>query len=89
MLSLPANLALVADTAKSAAQLAAAPTTKPSRWNETKASMSLPKAPRAPSRVYDFVVDKPCACSMPPKAPQRSVDVPAYPRKKVLVSHAA
>jgi hypothetical protein len=91
MLSLPVNLALVSDNAKSAAQPDAPPTTKPSRWTETKVSVSLPKAPKASSRSqeYHFVLDEPCACSMPPKMPQRSADVSTHSRKKVLVSHAA
>jgi hypothetical protein len=63
MLSLPVNLALVSDNAKSASQPAAPHAGKPvnkatSRWSETNASVSSPKAPSRP-RACDSVLDEP------------------------------
>jgi hypothetical protein len=88
MLSLPANLVLVSDNAKSASQPAAPPAgklVKACRWSETKASVSLPKAPKAPSRpqACNFVWDEPSSCSTPSKV---SVSSPKAPS---LVSRAA
>jgi hypothetical protein len=55
ILSLPANLALVSDNAKSASQPAAHPAGKPAkacRWSETKASVASPKSPSRLRAVY-------------------------------------
>jgi hypothetical protein len=81
MLSMPANLTLASDNARSACQPAAPPAAKPvkaSRWGETKASASPPNSPSC-LRARSTFWNEPFACSVPPKAPRRASFVSQNP----------
>jgi hypothetical protein len=77
MLSLPTNLVLVSDNAKTVSYILVAPAerkpAKQSRWSEGKASASAPKAPASSvrSRTRNLIWNDKPSFSMPLKAPQQ------------------